>query len=288
MSLARIAIYLLTSSLFATTVLADVAGVVSTDRFGYAGTTVRYATLADALSASNPLQTINIVERDLSIFQVWDVPSYYTNANITGGSWWYTTDPSGTPGFGNTHGNTGVGLVQIYEDPASTATSFTTTSRVMEFQNFNGTFFTDYRLTVTGVNATPATSLARFSPFVLNTNDSGTYLNYKLDLLATGLQGTITSSTLIESTNHPTGVTGIFSGLFENPTADPTKKGFYTFSLNLTMDNWAYTNRDNLTYPTTGFADSYFAQAIPEPVTAFGLLAVSLALPGFKRFRRNG
>ncbi len=73
----------------------------------------------------------------------------------------------------------------------------------MEFQNFDGTYFTDYRLTVSGVNATQTSSLARFSPFAVNTNDSGIYHNYTLDLLATGLQGTQVSPFLIESMNHP-------------------------------------------------------------------------------------
>ena len=85
-------------------------------------------------------------------------------------------------------------------------------------------------------------------------------------MTATGLNGTYEDGT-IASTDQPTGVTGTYTGVFENTSNDPTKAGYYVFDLNLDMTNWAYANRDSLTGPYP-FSDSVFsAAAVPEPGT---------------------
>jgi hypothetical protein len=254
-------------------VFAD-AGAISTDRFGYTGTTTRYATLADAQSAINAIETITVENRDLSLFAVKDYSSYYTNTSQMMGSWWYSTDSSAGPGYGNTRGNTGIGFLQL-ADVANTTVS----SESMSFSDWDGTYWTKFNLSISGANADYANSYARFSPFSSNTSDSGIYLSYALTLAATGLQGTQTAPGIIEATNHPTGVTGTFTGLFQNQGTDTTKQGFYTFNMTLDMTNWAWDNQSSLTYPVGGgspadvygyvkggFQDSYFA-TVPEPCT---------------------
>ncbi|MEJ5170940.1 MAG: PEP-CTERM sorting domain-containing protein [Fimbriimonadales bacterium] len=259
---------------------AAAGGAVSTDRFGYTGTTTRYATLQDALDGTNPLETIEIGNRDLSLFIVKDLPDYYDDANVIMGSWWYTTQ--GSAGYGNTRGNTGIGFLQIYEDP-----SFSAVIHQMAFGGWDGTYWTTYTLNVSGANADYDSSYARFSPFLSNTNDKGTYLSYNLTLTATGLQGVLNGN-VIESFNHPTGVTGTFSGLFLNQGNDPAKQGYYTFTMNLDMENWAFSQNGNLNGPYQDGGNiypSYFAQTVPEPFTV-GLAAAGLGLAALRRRRK--
>jgi len=105
---------------------------------------------------------------------------------------------------------------------------------------------------------------------------------YSLNLTATGLQG-VQNGYLIASNNHPTGVTGTFSGIFENvSTTYPVNNGFYVFDLTLDMDNWAYDNRDNLTGQYS-FTPSYFA-TVPGPAAA---LPFALGFLAARRRRRN-
>lgn len=250
------------------------AATISTDRFGYSGTVTKYATLADARNGVNPTGTIAVGNRDLSIYVV---SGQY---NIVMGSWWYTTaentngrpkgDPQGdlyNSGWGNTTGNTGVGFVQLYEGAAQTVTS-----QSMSFGDFASGYWTSFTINESGANATYASSYARFSPFTSNVDDTGIYHDYALSLTATGLQGTETSPGVIEAFDHPTGVTGTYSGLFENTSSDPAKVGFYTFNFSLNMTNWAFDNRASL---NGAFADSYFA-VVPLPAA----LAMGLALLG--------
>ncbi len=259
---------------------AQAGGAVSTDRFGYTGTTTRYATLADAMANANPLETIAIGNRDLSLFIVKGLPSFYDDSTVIMGSWWYTTQ--GSAGYGNTRGNTGVGFLQIYEDP-----NYSGVVSQMAFGGWDGTYWTTYTLSVSGSGADYANSFARFSPFTSNTNDKGIYHSYSLTLTAYGLQG-VQNGNLIESFNHPTGVTGTFSGLFENTGSDPSKQGFYTFTMNLDMENWAFSQNGNLNGPHQEGGEifpSYFAQAVPEPFTV-GLAAAGLGLAALRRRKR--
>ncbi len=266
-----------------TTVFAGTNGIISTDRFGYAGSTTRYATLEDAQNGTNALGTTTIMDRDLGLYLVNNYPGYSSNDTEILGSWWYTTydntngyqkdDPAGDllySGWGNTHGNTGIGFLQIYDIGNSTVTS-----ESMSFSNFDGTYWTQFNLSVSGSNADYDNSYARFSPFESNTQDKALYYSYALTLSATGLQGIESSPGVIAATNHPTGVTGTLTGLAENKGTDPTKQGFYTFDITLNMTNWAFSQGDEAL--NGDFSDSYFA-VVPEPATIglLGLGALSL------------
>lgn len=260
-------------TLFAATAQAGV-GIISTDRFGYEGTVLRFGTLADAFAGTNSIDEVTVTERDLAIY----VDDTY---NVVMGSWWYSTHDSGSAGWGNTHGNTGVGFTQLYDSDSSTDTVLD-----MAFGNFDGTYWTEFSLDLQGANANSADDHSRLSVYD-NVNDGGIFHEYNLSLTATGLEGTELSPGVIEATNHPTGVMGSYTGVFElteNQTSG-ANIGFYTFDLTLNMENWAWDNRENLTYPSDGFADSYFA-TVPEPgsIALWSLLGVGgLGLAAWRR-----
>lgn len=251
-------------------------GAVSTDRFGYTGVVTRYGSLDDAKNGSNAVENYNIGNRDLSLYIVNDFPGS-TNYNIIMGSWWYTTDPSGSAGWGNVRGNSGRGFVQLYDDGSTTVDSFSG-----KFGGYNGTYYTTYTLDLSGSNA----GTSQYSRFWVDFQGGGAdkvlYHNYSLNLTATGLEGTKTGN-LIEANNHPVGVTGTYSGIFENISSTyPQNNGFYTFTLNLDMDNWSYANRDSLTGDP--FAKSYFGEAVPGPAA---VLPFALGLLAARRRRRK-
>jgi hypothetical protein len=148
--------------------------------------------------------------------------------------------------------------MQIYDDGS------TDTSIDMEFSNFNGTHWTEFNINLTGENTT-VDDYGRFSVYD-NVNDGGIWYEYSLSLTASGLEGVEDMSGIIEAFNHPTNVTGSFTGLFqltENQTS-PANQGYYTVNLTLDMTNWAWENQASL--DPYSFADSYFA-AVPEPAT---------------------
>lgn len=276
------------SSVAASTSFGQLAAFV-TDRFGVDGTAQRYATIDDALAASNPINApITITDRDLSIYITRDVPGS-EDSNVVMGSWWYTTaaNTNGKPkddlggdllysGNGNVSGNSGVGFNQLYDDDASTDTAMS-----MAFQNGN----TEFVLSLSGANA-GADDFARFwlnDPFTSG-SDRGTYLYYSLQVTAFGLSGVETSPGVIEATGHPTSVSGVFTGIFQNTsTTNTAYNGFYVFNLNLDMDNWAFAQGDEAL--NGNFSQSYFA--IPEPSTYAAFLGVfALSVVRIARRRR--
>ncbi len=271
---------------------AQMDGLISTDRFGYNGTVVRYASLADAQSGSNAIETVAIGDRDLSVYVAHN-DSVETDFNYMSGSWWYTTNEQygtgqGSAGWGNTTGNTGVGFLQLYDADANTDTSV-----AMSFDNFDGTHYTEFNLSVQGSNA-GAADYSRFSAYD-NLNDGGIWHNYDLSLTATGLTGTEVSPGIIESNVHPTGVSGSITGIFEiteNQTT-PAHQGFYVVNLDLSMVNWAYDNMGNLTPSISydggqSFSDGTFASSLfrTVPTPASGAL-IALAGVGAARRRRR-
>jgi hypothetical protein len=195
--------------------------------------------------------------------------------NYMSGSWWYTTDSSGIAGWGNTTGNTGAGFMQLYDDDASTDTSVS-----MNFSNMVGGFYTQFDLSVTGSNA-DASDYSRLSVFD-NVNDGGIWHSYALNMTATGLQGIETAPGIIESTNHPIGVSGSITGVFEiteNQTS-PANQGFYVFNFDLSMTNWAWDNQgdlmtqDEFGNPIAGsFGESIF-RTVPAP-SSLAILGIS-------------
>ncbi|MFP4307639.1 MAG: PEP-CTERM sorting domain-containing protein [Desulfococcaceae bacterium] len=253
------------------------SGAISTDRFGYTGVVKRFDTLDDAQNGVNQVGTdIEIGNRDLSLYVVNDYSDFNTDYNIMMGSWWYTTDPDGRSGWGNTRGNSGRGYVQLYDTDGSTDTSVE-----MSFGNNDGSYWRDFNLSLSGGGADYSNDYARFwLDYQGGGADMVKYHSYDLNLTASGLEGAEISPGWIEAANHPTSVTGNYSGIFENVSTSYTQNnGFYTFDLALDMENWAWANRDDLVGDE--FSDSYFAAAaatepIPEPGT-FVLFGIGIA-----------
>lgn len=265
--------------------LASPMGAISTDRFGYTGVVKRYDTLADAQTGQNQVgDDIAIGNRDLSLYIVNDYADYSADYNIIMGSWWYSTE--GSAGWGNTRGNSGRGFVQLYDADGSTDTSVD-----MAFTNFDGTHWTDFQLELTGENADYANDYSRFwVDYQGGDADMVFYHEYSLSLTASGLEGVDNGSGLIEASNHPTSVSGAYSGIFQNVSTDySANNGFYSFDLVLDMDNWAWANRADLN--PDAFSDSYFAavsgtEPVPEPTT-FALFAAGLlGLGVFRKYRK--
>lgn len=261
------------------------SGIADTDRLGYSGVITRHATLEDAQTGSNVVQTVNTGPRDLSLYQ--------TDAyNIIMGAWWYSTavDGDGQPrgqGWGNVNGNTGPGFMQMFES----GPPFSLVNRSFAFSGFDGTHWTTFSMALSGQNSTAFTRLSAPT----NTGDGGTFLSYEMNMTLTGLQGvgpiggTVTA---LESDAMPTGVSGSISGIFQNTSSNEANNGFYAFHFDLSLDNWAWANRDDLV--CNGFECSangvafysgmYQAQAIPEPAT---MLALGLGAAGLAYRRRR-
>ena len=280
----------------ATAAQAQTGGLISTDRFGYSGTVQRFATMADAQAGTNAIDTINVGNRDLSLFTAQNDTSA-SDQNVMLGSWWYTTDQGpadqgfgagqGRAGFGNTRGNTGVGFMQLFDQ-----TGVTDTNVSMEFSNFNGSEYTDFTFELVGENANRADQFSRFSA-IDNVNDGGIWHDYAVSLTATGLEGVEIAPGIIESINQPTGVSGSITGLFEITENDtsPANQGFYVIDLDLSMINWAYENRADLTPEISldggdSFFDGSFADSTFRTVPTPGAAAV-LGLGGLIAARRR-
>ncbi|TVQ32725.1 MAG: hypothetical protein EA376_05010 [Phycisphaeraceae bacterium] len=244
--------------------LAVDAGFVSTNRFGYEGTALRYDTMADALAGVNSTDTINITDRDLAMVVASDDTSVADRTQFLG-AWWHTTDTfysptEGRAGWGNTTGNTGVGFLQMFDIGA-----VSTTGVSMSFSDFDGSFYTTFDLSVTGENA-GEDQFSRFSAMG-NNGDGGVWHGYAINLTATGLEGVGISPGVIESTNQPTDVSGSISGLFEITSTAAGQEGFYVVNLALSMDNWAWDNRNDLTpLVSSDGGDTFFDGSFPDSV----------------------
>jgi hypothetical protein len=236
-------------------------GWIDTERFGYNGTITRYSDSTLTTTVGDVVQT---GPRDASLWSDSDAAG-----SVVMGSWWYSTavDALGNPlgsGYGNTTGNTGPGFMQYYD-----TTQAYVTDQQYAFSNYNGTYWTDMSFSLK-VAMSAAGAYSRLSA-PANTGDAGYFQSLNVNLTATGLQGVWDAGQGLvianESDTYASGVTGTISGVFVNTsTSVPANNGYYVFSFDLNMDNWAYVNRENLVGEYDTFYVGSFA-AVPEPAT---------------------
>jgi hypothetical protein len=252
----------------------------------YTGTQTRYATLANALAETNPTGGPFTVPnritappydtpfRDVGFYFIKDglIPYASPDYNILLTAYYYSTSGAPFSGTGNPN-NTNAGFVQLYDDDASTDTSY-----IGFFEN-NKTSFT---LVVKGANATGPLDFARLWNAAGEPNTGGTFHTYEIEITFHGLNGALNlSNGLYEASNHPTGVSGTFRGVFENTSA---ANSFYSVNWTFGMDNWAFGQGGSLV--EGGITESFFASnlAVPEPGT-LGLLSAAVGLFAFRRRR---
>lgn len=245
----------------------------STDKFGYAGTMTKYASLSDAQAQTNAISSHNFWQRDGALYVLQGGSSFdpvNPDANVFMTAWYYTTDATHGEysGWGNPNNNTD-SFVQLYDADGSTT--------VTKSGGWTSAAYDTFHLNVSGVNSNYTDDFSRLwngKPAGAGEPTKGAFVNYELDVTATGLAGTEIDPGFFESSNHPTSVSGSFRGIFENQsTTDLDSNGFYRFDLALNDTNWAF-GQTNL---NGAFADSTFgAAAVPEP-TSMAVLGLGVA-----------
>jgi hypothetical protein len=275
-------------------VLAGIAGAesyyASTDYLTYDLKVTTFNTFDDLWNGQNGV-TNSVTNRDMSVYFLNAYPGG-TDANILMTAWYYTTDPNHGEysGWGNPS-NTNKGFLQLYDATGETdyATSgkWTTLNPGVE----GGSVF---NLSAGGANADylnwdnpGASDHGTYSRLwdgldAPENGGPGLFYYWTLDLTANGLTANLDSDGFYTSINHPTEVSGTFSGAFANH-----KNGkFYTFEATIDSgaDGWAWANRDNL---NGAFSPSTFsAQAVPEPATMLVLGAGASVLAARRRNRK--
>jgi hypothetical protein len=270
----------------------------STDMFSYTGNVTRYATLEDARAGAGSIggpytlpsratdAPYNTPSRDAGIYFVNNAPSYATNANIFLTAWWYTTDAANGAysGWGNPN-NTNTGFVQLYD-----AAGATSTASNAYFSGWDGAYYTQFNMAVQGQNATYENSYARLwhapNEGGAGSLTKGVFLDYGLTLTAGGLQGTYDPVTgLVQSTDHPDAVNGLFWAIFQNTnTTDPSLNGYYVANFALGLDNWAYAQGAAL---NGAFSPSEFGAPVPIPAAVWLLGSGVVGLVALKRRRQK-
>lgn len=227
--------------------------VASTDALAYAGDFSRYATLADAQSSSSPVTGPTAIpnrataapfdtpNRDGGLFAVKDAGFYYPDSAAFLTSWYYTTAAGTGYGWGNPN-NTTVGFVQMYDELASTVSSWDG-----YFDNFDGTYWTDFHMTIKGGDASYDDAYSRLWNVDAGGSSAvttaGEFVSYDLELHFTGLQGVDAGGGFVEALNHPSAVTGTFTAVFDNQdfggSDDNAYDGYYRAELTFNDDVWA-------------------------------------------------
>ncbi len=255
----------------------------STDKFGYTGTMTKYASLADAQTNSNAISNHTFAQRDGALYVLKNASTFDNltpNANVFMTAWYYTTDQDHGQysGWGNPNNNTD-SFAQLYDADGSTT--------VTKSGGWTSNAYDTFNVSVSGVNADYANDYSRLwngKAAGAGEPTHGGFVNYSLNMTATGLNGLEIAPGFFESSNHPTSVSGSFSGIFENlSTTDPSSNGFYSFNLTFNNTNWAYAQGDAL---NGSFSPSRFgAAAVPEPAT-MALIACSAAAYVRRRLKK--
>lgn len=268
---------------------------MSTDKMSYTMSMTKYGTLSDAQNATNAMATYNLVDpatndrRDMGTYFVNNVGTFDTDYSVFLTAWYYTTDPNNGPysGWGNPN-NTNTGFIQMYDDDASTVTSWGAQWSVLNAGVADASTFS---MTASGVNAQPYIDPNNTGEYArlwhggtggAGSLTRGIFHSWSFSLVATGLTADWDNTHgLYAAYDHPDTVTGAFTGIFENNNAtDPQYNGFFVFNGSLDATSWAYNQGGNL---NGAFVDSAFG-AVPEPgsMALLGLAAVAALKKRFK------
>ncbi len=278
-------------------VLSGSGFAASTDRVAYSGSVARFATEAEAIANSAPTAgpfqlparatdaPFNTQSRDLGLFVTSNFTPYadanpaddYANSNIFLTAWYYS-NVAGEDRYGGAGNpsNDNQGFVQLFDQDGST-----TVTKSASFADFDGTNWASFNLNASGTNADFTNDLSRLwnadAPNDFPDVTFGAFTQWSLQATFGGLQGQETSPGVVEAFNHPTSVTGAFSGVFFNDnTIDPAFQGWYRVDLTLNLDSWAFGQGDSLVGGPID--ESYFA-VIPAPgvMPMFALAGIAAA-----------
>lgn len=207
----------------------------SSERFGYTGIVLVYATLKDAISGRNALNAEVWPQRDGAIYAVKNAPEYDADYNIIMTNWF--ANNGGSPS------NKNEGFFQLYDENADA------------WQNQKASWSRDrntFTVSAKGRNATyPSLSdpedYARLwnagAPSGSAEATVGTFLTYEYELVATGLEGVEDESGFITNTTNASDYRGHFCGIFRNESIEfPASNGYYVFDIQFNNISWAAEN----------------------------------------------